>query len=158
MPILEESDGSQDYVSIDDQDTALMRETEASADPNRATKSDSLPVQKKEETKAEEERIVEDLSKPKSPDVILVDDWVKRFKLANYTAEQIRVVKKSQAKLKEYFDMFNVSDWSEQLNAKDGLKCWCRTSSNQLNMFKCQRLLPHNVNDVFETLLDDRYR
>ena len=113
MPILEESDGSQDYVSIDDQDTALMRETEASADPNRATKSDSLPVQKKEETKAEEERIVEDLSKPKSPDVIVVDDWEKRFKLANYTAEQIRLVKKSQAKLKEYFDMFNVSDWSE---------------------------------------------
>jgi hypothetical protein len=87
-----------------------------------------------------------------------VGDWDSRFRLAGYSAEQQRLVRLSQDKMAEWMAMRGAADWTEQENAKDGLMCWYRTSARGLNTFKCARVLPAPVLDVFRTLLDGAYR
>ena len=48
--------------------------------------------------------IVEDLTVQKAIlEVLVIEDWEKRFRLANYSQEQIRIVRLGQAKMQEWF-------------------------------------------------------
>lgn len=79
------------------------------------TAGDAKEESEEEEVKIVEETIVEDLSDIKDPiSVTPIDDWEKRFRLANYTSEQKRIVNLAQDKRKEWLETFRKTDWTMQ--------------------------------------------
>lgn len=158
-------DGDSEDGSIVEDNASMTRGSFVSTKKDQET-GELQPAEKEEPSavKAEpaepkEEPIVEDLTTPdKILDAIEVADWEARFRRAGYSAEQQRLVRTSREKMEEWRAMRASADWVEQENAKDGLQCWYRTSARGLNTFKCSRVLPARVLDVFRTLLDDAYR
>lgn len=99
-----------------------------------------------------EETITEDLSDIKDPvSVTPIDDWEKRFRLANYTSDQKRIVNLAQDKMAEWLDTFRKTDWTTQQD-KDGLLVEYRNSHRGFNTFKASSVLPFKNIHVFRTL------
>lgn len=87
----------------------------------------------------------------------MIEDWEKRFRLANYTQEQRRFVRLSQDKLQEWMDLFRRTDWISQENA-DGLTVDYRVSDRKFNTMKASKVLPYKNTDVFKLLCANPYR
>jgi len=81
----------------------------------------------------------------------VIGDWATRFRLANYTQEQRRLVKLSQDKLEEWFDVYRKTDWIHQDNS-DGVNTEYRTSDRKLNTMKISKVLPYKNTDIFKLL------
>ena len=120
--------------------------------PQQDESKDSEPVEPKEEP------IIEDLNDISDATYIpVIDDWEKRFRLANYTQEQRRFVKMGQEKMQEWFDVLKKPDWQSQENS-DGLTVECRDSDRKLNTLKASKVLPYKNTDVFKLLNANAYR
>ena len=76
----------------------------------------------------DESPIVEDLNDISDcTTVTAIPDWDKRFKLANYTQEQRRIVHLSNENMRAWFEVNDKTDWTEQLN-ENGLTVFYRNS------------------------------
>lgn len=106
----------------------------------------------------DESPIVEDMSTPKEiVDIEVIEDWETRFRRANYSQEQIRIVKLGQQKMREWLELKGLQDWTQQANT-DGVKIEYRTSARGFNTLKAQAVLPFNIMDIFVTLMDAKSR
>ncbi len=84
----------------------------------------------------DESPIVEDMSTPKEiVDIEVIEDWETRFRRANYSQEQIRIVKLGQQKMREWLELKGLQDWTQQANT-DGVKIEYRTSARGFNTLK----------------------
>jgi hypothetical protein len=56
---------------------------------------------------------VEDMTTPKAiTEIVVIEDWEKRFRLANYTSDQRRIINLSLERMKEWFEVYNKDDWT----------------------------------------------
>jgi len=90
-------------------------------------------------------------------EIIIIEDWEKRFQLANYSSDQRRIVNLSLERMREWFEVCNKDDWTNQANS-DGLKIDYRTSSRGFNTLKACATLPFNIMEIFETMCNADYR
>lgn len=86
-----------------------------------------------------------------STTITAIDDWDKRFRLANYTEEQRRIVHLANENMRTWMEYNEKTDWTEQLN-ENGLTVFCRNSDRKLNTMKASKILPYRAIDVFSTL------
>jgi hypothetical protein len=60
-----------------------------------------------------DEPIVEDMTTPKAiTEVIVIEDWEKRFQLANYSSDQRRIINLSLERMREWFEVCGKEDWT----------------------------------------------
>lgn len=90
-------------------------------------------------------------------DITVVEDWERHFRRANYSPEQIKIVRLGQAKMQEWFDLKTKDDWTTQDN-KDGVKIEYRTSIRGFNTLKASAVLPFNIMDIFCTMMNPECR
>lgn len=115
----EEMDEISEQDEIDDATTIKLtgNEIKGSIAPDGNPEKDSDEEDKKEN----ETPIVEDLTDIKDcTTVTVIDDWDRRFRLANYTEEQRRVVHKSMKKMEEWYATRDADGWTLQKDS-DGL-------------------------------------
>ena len=90
-------------------------------------------------------------------EVIVIEDWEKRFQLANYSSDQRRIINLSLERMREWFEVCGKEDWTNQANS-DGLKIDYRNSSRNFNTLKACATLPFNIQEIFETMCNNDYR
>jgi|LauGreDrversion4_2_1035121.scaffolds.fasta_scaffold553462_1 hypothetical protein len=45
-------------------------------------------------------------------EVIVIEDWEKRFQLANYSSDQRRIINLSLERMREWFEVCGKEDWT----------------------------------------------
>lgn len=90
-------------------------------------------------------------------DVSVIQDWETHFRRANYSQQQIRIVRLGQTKMKEWMDLKAKQDWTNQANS-DGVNIEYRSSVRGFNTLKATAVLPFNIMDIFCTMMDAKSR
>lgn len=78
----------------------------------------------------------------------MIEDWPARFRLANYTDEQKRVVNLAHSKMDEWFEYNKRTDWNNvvpQEKTPIALSIDCLTSARGFNVLRATGIIPHEI-------------